>query len=111
MHKIQLHKNVKAVLVIALISVLLLSPMILNHTAIMGVDSYFQNNRIYEAAMQIKHGNFSFMNLYSFQQSGRIVNEVYSPLLGYVFGALLLVTGTWFKFEVLTNGLLFFLPE
>lgn len=108
MHKIQLHKNVKAVLVIALISVLLLSPMILNHTAIMGVDSYFQNNRIYEAAMQIKHGNFSFMNLYSFQQSGRIVNEVYSPLLGYVFGALLLVTGTWFKFEVLVNGLLFF---
>ncbi|GEM_PF-3266813 len=108
MHKIQLHKNVKAVLVIALISVLLLSPMILNHTAIMGVDSYFQNNRIYEAAMQIKHGNFSFMNLYSFQQSGRIVNEVYSPLLGYVFGALLLVTGTWFKFEVLVNGILFF---
>ncbi|MGX7049845.1 hypothetical protein ACWN56_01275 [Weissella viridescens] len=82
--------------------------MILNHTAIMGVDSYFQNNRIYEAAMQIKHGNFSFMNLYSFQQSGRIVNEVYSPLLGYVFGALLLVTGTWFKFEVLVNGILFF---
>ncbi|SUP52638.1 Uncharacterised protein [Weissella viridescens] len=108
MHKIQLHKNVKAFLVIALISVLLLSPMILNHTAIMGVDSYFQNNRIYEAAMQIKHGNFSFMNLYSFQQSGRIVNEVYSPLLGYVFGALLLVTGTWFKFEVLVNGILFF---
>ncbi|MHA7610965.1 hypothetical protein ACX2QB_01130 [Weissella viridescens] len=82
--------------------------MILNHTAIMGVDSYFQNNRIYEAAMQIKHGNFSFMNLYSFQQSGRIVNEVYSPLLGYVFGALLLVTGTWFKFEVLVNGILLF---
>lgn len=108
MHKIQLHKNVKAFLVIALISVLLLSPMILNHTAIMGVDSYFQNNRIYEAAMQIKHGNFSFMNLYSFQQSGRIVNEVYSPLLGYVFGALLLVTGTWFKFEVLVNGILLF---
>ncbi|RRG18629.1 hypothetical protein D3P96_01190 [Weissella viridescens] len=108
MHKIQLHKNIKAVIVILLISAVLLLPMILNHTAIMGVDSYFQNNRIYEAAMQIKHGNFSFMNLYSFQQSGRIVNEVYSPLLGYVFGALLLVTGTWFKFEVLVNGILFF---
>lgn len=108
MHKIHLHKNVKAILLMLFISVILLTPMLIHRTAILGIDSYFQLNRVYEAAMQIKHQNFSFLNLYSFQQSGRIVNETYSPLAGYFFGFLLLIAGNWFKFEIISSLLIFF---
>lgn len=49
---------------------------------ILGSDSVFHYNRFYEAAMQLKNGNFSyFLSLYGFQQSGRIVNALYGPFL------------------------------
>ncbi len=92
---------IKPYLVVFLASLLVVSAIILNMVPLFGVDGYFHYNRIYEAAMQIKHQNFSFLNLYSFQEAGRIVSQVYSPLFGYVPGALLLLTGSWFKFQVL----------
>ncbi|QLQ49748.1 hypothetical protein H0E85_13675 [Lactiplantibacillus plantarum] len=92
----------RAWIIILIIAVLTILPIILNQVGVLGVDSYFQYNRIYEAEMQIRHGNFSFLNLYSFQQAGRIVNQVYSPLLTFLFGAILLVTGTWFKFQIVS---------
>ena len=50
--------------------------------SILGSDSIFHYNRFYEAAMQLKNGNFSyFLSLYGFQQSGRIVNALYDPFL------------------------------
>lgn len=94
------------ILVIAILAVL---PIALNQVGILGVDSYFQYNRIYEAEMQLRHANFSFLNLYSFQQAGRIVNQVYSPLLTVIFGAILLVAGTWFKFQVISMVLVNFI--
>lgn len=87
-------------------TLIVISAIILNKTPILGVDGMFHYNRIYEAAMQIKHQNFSFLNLYSFQEAGRIVSQVYSPLFGYLLGSLLLLTGTWFKFQVLNLVLL-----
>jgi hypothetical protein len=59
--------------------------------------------------MQLRHANFSFLNLYSFQQAGRIVNQVYSPLLTVIFGDILLVAGTWFKFQVISMILVNFI--
>ncbi|MEQ4550133.1 hypothetical protein ABNZ43_02640 [Weissella sp. GP1] len=88
--------------VVLVVPLVIMSPILLNDTALLGVDGYFHYNRIFEAAMQIRNRNFSFLNLYTFQQSGRIVNQVYSPLVTYLFGALLLVAGTWFKFQVVT---------
>ena len=72
-------KRIQPIIIIFLASIFVVSPIILNKTPVLGVDGYFHYGRIYEAAMQIKHLNFSMLNLYSFQQSGRIVNEVYSP--------------------------------
>ncbi|EQE00311.1 putative cell division domain protein, partial [Clostridioides difficile CD9] len=40
--------------------------------------------------MQFKTGNFSyFQTNYGFQQSGRIVNALYGPLIAYILGGIL----------------------
>ncbi|MFM1673209.1 hypothetical protein [Lactiplantibacillus plantarum] len=97
-----MRKNKAAIIVIALAVLLMCSPLLLNNHALLGVDGYFQYNRIYEAALQLKNHNFSFINLYSFQQAGRVVNSLYSPLITYVAGGLLLLVGNWFRFQILT---------
>ncbi|MDU1879425.1 MAG: hypothetical protein E6779_07590, partial [Finegoldia magna] len=58
-------------------------------------------NRFYEDAMQLKNGNFSyFLSLYGFQQSGRIVNALYGPFFSYLQGGLVLISGTWFRYQI-----------
>ena len=52
---------------IFVIALFICGPIILNKTPVLGVDG-FHYGRLYEAAMQIKHLNFSMLNLYSFQQ-------------------------------------------
>jgi hypothetical protein len=70
----------------------------------MGVDSIFHMNRFYDAMMQIKTGNFSyFISIYGFQQSGRIVNALYGPLMAYLNGGLLLLMGSWFRFQIVSS--------
>lgn len=103
-----MRKNKAAIIVIALAVLLMCSPLLLNNHALLGVDGYFQYNRIYEAAMQLKNHNFSFINLYSFQQAGRVVNSLYSPLITYVAGGLLLLVGNWFRFQILTLFIVYF---
>ncbi|ETY74348.1 hypothetical protein LFAB_07740 [Lactiplantibacillus fabifermentans T30PCM01] len=98
----RVRKQFGAVGLLLLASLIVVSPLVFNRTAIMGVDTYFHYNRVYEAAMQLQHHNFSFLNLYSFQQAGRVVNQLYSPLLTYLFGGLLLVVGSWFRFQILS---------
>ncbi|ANZ70530.1 hypothetical protein AYR57_06215 [Pediococcus claussenii] len=95
-------KNTRAFGVLFIVALVVVSPIFFNKIGIMGVDSYFHYNRIYEAAMQIKNHNFSFLNLYSFQEAGRVVNQVYSPLITYLFGGLLLLCGNWFRFQVVS---------
>lgn len=94
--------NWQIILVVLIVPLVIMSPILFNGTALLGVDGYFHYNRIFEAAMQLRDRNLSFLNLYTFQQAGRIVNQVYSPLVTYFFGALLLVAGTWYKFQILT---------
>lgn len=95
-------RNIYVFFIFFIVSCFSLIPLIYSKTGILGIDSYFQYNRFYESAMQIREHNFSFLNLYSFQESGRIVNMFYSPMISYMFGILLLITGTWFKFQLST---------
>ncbi|MDK1724730.1 MFS transporter [Dellaglioa algida] len=98
-----------AFIVIFFVSLFLVLPQILNHSLILGDDSIFHFNRIYDVYMQFKTGNFNyFQSNYGFQQSGRIVNAVYGPGLAYVFGIILLAVHSWLKFQILTSFLIFF---
>ncbi|MCT3308316.1 hypothetical protein [Lactiplantibacillus pentosus] len=104
-----MRKNKVAIAVIGLATLLMISPLLLNHQALYGVDGPFQYSRIYEAAMQLKNHNFSFMNLYTFQQAGRIVNSLYSPLVAVLCGILLLLVGNWFRFQIISLFIAYFL--
>ncbi|MFR0600841.1 hypothetical protein [Lactobacillus equicursoris] len=75
---------------------------------IIGSDSIFHFNQIYEAEQQIKNRNFSyFMSIYAFHQSGRVINAVYGPILTYLLGALLLVAKSWYRLQVITSFLVY----
>lgn len=77
---------------------------------ILGADTYFHSSRIYDTAQQIVHRNFSYFQMnYGGFQSGQIINPVYGPFFVYFLGGLLLLSGTWFKFQIILNYLLFLL--
>lgn len=100
-HKTLLYNCLPYLFIVVMVGIIMI-PQITNHAFISGIDSYFHMNQIYEDAMQIKHGTFSyFMGLYGFQRTGRIVNAVYAPLTSYFLGLLLLITGSWYHFEIL----------
>lgn len=101
--------KIRPIWVLLLVAILIVLPIYFNNTGMVFGDTYFHYNRIYEAAQQIRHNNFSFINLYSFQQSGRVVNQVYSPLLTYFFGGILLLVGNWFRFQVISIVVVCFL--
>lgn len=73
-----------------------------------GADSAFHFNRAFEAMSRIKYLNFnnSEMSLYGFNASGRVVNALYGPGLGYFLGIILLITKSWLKFQLVTNFIL-----
>lgn len=101
--------KIQSVLIILLFSILLIVPQIYFHAIILGADSIFHFNRFYDTAMQIKTGHFSyFMSLYGFNQSGRIVNALYGPVVAYLNGAVLALVNSWFKYQIITNILLNF---
>lgn len=92
---------------ILLMALFILSPQIINHNVVIGVDGMFHMNRFYDAAMQIKQHNFSYFQMnYSFDQCARIVNALYGPFFSYLAGALLLIAGSWLRFQLLGNLLL-----
>lgn len=104
---IQKHPNLLALGLFVVFSLLLLLPHLLTRGMVTGADLIFHYNRFYDAAMQLKEGNFSpFISLYGYQQSGRIVNALYGPLFAYLQGGLVLLSGTWFRYQILSNLLL-----
>lgn len=99
-------------LFIIVFAILLVTPQLFTRKVILGSDSIFHYNRFYEAAMQLKNGNFSyFLSLYGFQQSGRIVNALYGPFFAYLQGGLILISGTWFRYQIVSRVLLHILSE
>lgn len=86
------------------VAIIVLLSQIVTGAYILGVDSIFHMNRFYDTMMQIKTGNWSyFISIYGFQQSGRIINALYGPLTAYVNGLLLLITGSWARFQIISS--------
>lgn len=97
-------------LAIAVMTYIIMYPQIISHGVILGTDSIFHFNRFYDAAKQIQQGSWSyFQSNYSFQQSGRVINAVYGPLFAYLNGILLGIVGTWFRYQVISSFLVYFI--
>ncbi|MGT2930397.1 hypothetical protein ACVR1G_09255 [Streptococcus dentasini] len=100
-------QQLRPIIVVALFSFALILPQWITKDVIFGSDSIFHYNRFYEAAMQIRHWNFSyFISIYGFQQSGRIVNAVYGPFFAYFQGILVLLGRSWFGYQLLSRFIL-----
>lgn len=99
-----------SIMILCLFSIALQIIQIQNKNLYLGHDWVFHYNRFYDAAQQIKDGNFQyFISMYGFSQSGRIVNALYGPAFAYFNGLLLLICGTWFKYQLVSNFLITFL--
>lgn len=95
-------------LIILLFAILFILPNILTHKLVIGADAPFHYNRFYDAAEQFANWDFHyFPSMYGFQQSGRIVNAVYGPLFAYFQGLIVLLSGSWFHYQILSNFILF----
>ena len=89
---------------IFMVAFIFIIPSIVTHKMIIGADALFHYNRFYEAAMQIKNQNFSnFISIYGFNQSGRVVNALYGPFFAYFQGFLVLISGNWFYYQLVSN--------
>ena len=96
-----------AIFAICLFAFLLLLPQLISGGSIAGSDFLFHYNRFYETAEQIKTGNFSyFISLYGFNGSARIVNALYGPYFAYLQGAILLLSKTWYTYQLVSRFLI-----
>lgn len=103
----QLFKWLAPYLVIALAIYLLSIIQLHNHRTIIDIDTMFHYNRFYDVSQQIKTGNYSyFQTNYGFNQSGRVVNALYGPMIAYLNGFLILVAGTWFNYQIISYWVL-----
>lgn len=85
-------------------SILLLVPHLVTKGMVTGADLIFHYNHFYDGAMQLKEGNFSYIiSLYGYQQSGRIVNALYGPYFAYLQSVLVLLSGTWYRYQIVSN--------
>jgi hypothetical protein len=101
-------KKYFSIVIILSTAVLFTLPQIISQGMIIGSDAIFHFNRFYDTGMQIKTGNFNyFLSGFGFQQTGRIVNPFYGPLMAYIQGTLLLISGSWFRYQILSNIILY----
>lgn len=95
------------ILVMLFMALILLIKPLLQSSIIIGVDALFHFNRFYDTAMQIKTGHFSYFQMnFGFGQSGRIVNAMYGPMFAYLSGLLLLISPSWYVFEMIYSVLI-----
>jgi len=110
MHVRKIKPWVVTALILLAVSLFALLPQIFARNLVLGSDYNFHYNRFYDAAMQIKTGHFNyFQSNFGFSQSGRIVNALYGPAFAYLMGGLLLLAGSWLKFQILTGILVYFI--
>lgn len=99
-------------IVMCLVTLWILRTQMATGRTIIGSDTTFHFNRIYDASMQLKHGNISwFMSLYGFNQTGRVVNALYGPIFSYILGAILLLVKKWYRFQIVTSFLIYILSS
>lgn len=100
-------KNSLVALALFSFSLLLTWAQLSQGATIIGSDAIFHYNRFYDTAMQNKTGHYDyFISTFGYQQSGRIVNALYGPLFAYVQGFLVLLSGNWFTYQLLSRLLL-----
>ncbi|TPR37628.1 glycosyltransferase family protein [Apilactobacillus micheneri] len=91
-------------IIFLIMALLIVSRQLWTHTLFFGADSLFHFNRFYDTAMQLKTGKFSyFQTNFGFMQTGRILSALYGPIIAYLGGAILLLCGSWFKFQIVLN--------
>ncbi|MDN6749155.1 MAG: hypothetical protein L0L95_02775, partial [Staphylococcus equorum] len=74
-----------ALFIFAVAAFLMVSPQLFKHSLILGNDVMFHFNRYFEAYKQIQTGQFNFIqSIFSFDQSGRIINALYGPDFAYL---------------------------
>lgn len=87
---------------------IILWDQLLSHATFITADRFFHFSRFYDTAMQIKTGNFNFFQTnFTFLQSGRVINALYGPFFAYLNGALLLVCRTWYRYQIISDYLLY----
>lgn len=74
---------------------------------VLGSDSIFHFNRFFDTAEQIANKNFNYFQAnYGFQQAGRIITPLYGPFVSYLMGLLLMLLGSWLKFQLAVDLLI-----
>ncbi|QNQ80991.1 cell division protein [Lactobacillus sp. PV034] len=93
---------------ILLLTTIIISTQLVSHATFITADRYFHFSRFYDAAEQIKTGNFSyFQNNITAMQSGRIINALYGPFFAYLNGLLVLLSGSWFTYQIIMDYLVY----
>lgn len=89
-------------------SFILIFPQLYLRGVIIGSDAIFHYNRFYDVSEQIKNGNYQyFISMYGFQQSGRIINALYGPLFAYFQGIIVIISKSWFQYQIISNFILY----
>ncbi|OJG17466.1 hypothetical protein RU97_GL002637 [Enterococcus canis] len=100
---------VLAIALIGFAAFLMVSPQFFDNSFILGNDVMFHFNRFYDTFKQFQTGHFSYyQTLFGFSQSGRIINALYGPDFAYLQGLLLFVAKNWFRYQLLSAFLCFF---
>ena len=95
-------------LAIIILTTFIISNQLIHHATFVTADRYFHFSRFYDAAQQIKTGNYSyFQNNYTSLQSGRIINALYGPFFAYLNGLLVLITGNWFTYQIVMDYIVY----
>ena len=98
----------RGLLIIVIMAGIFILPNLFLQRMHIGADALFHYNRFYETAMQLKEWNFNpFISLYGFAQTGRIVNAVYGPAFAYLQGVLVLLAGSWYHYQIISNFILY----
>lgn len=63
-------------------------------------DTVFHFNRIQALANQITSGNFSYFQMFP---TGRIINAMYGPFFSYLNALVLIISGTYFRFQIISD--------
>lgn len=105
--KSKLLKMTASICLLTIMILFLLWPQLIKQQLIVGVDAIFHFNRFYDTMMQIKTNNYNyFLTNFGFNQTGRIVNALYGPIMAYLQGGILLLSGSWLRYQIGSNILL-----
>lgn len=102
-------KKVWPIFLILIVALLMVAPQMITRGLVLETDSLFHFNRIFDTYSQFKAHSINYFQMnYGYEQSGRIINALYGPYFAYFLGAVLFVSGSWVKFEIVSSFLLFF---